>query len=165
MKKLPLLLLFLALFLTGCEKNTSQIATADVYNVTNGVTNDGVKVGDGKDAFKAAYNNYIIQVAHTDTAYSSYTVTPMKKIPFDEPISTLIATFFIDNQPLAEEEICSENDIEEEELLDLLSSPSYLQAHEVIYRYLRFNWEDGLITDIDSSELNYNESYEVPMLE
>ncbi|MCD7818601.1 MAG: hypothetical protein LUH07_06075 [Lachnospiraceae bacterium] len=92
-------------------------------------------------------------------------VMSINEIPYDENISTLIANFFIDDEAISEEDICEENDIEESDLYDLLSSSSYLRAHDVIYRYLRFTWENSEITDIDSGELNYNETYEVPRSE
>ncbi len=164
MKKLLFILLFCALFLIGCEKNTQTIATEEVFEIKDGVTSDGVKIGDGKTEFIEAYNPYIIQTAYTDSA-SGYRVMSIGKIPYDENISTLIATFFIDGKPVSEEEICVQNEIEEEDLYSLLSSSDYLRSHDVIYRYLRFNWEDSRITGIDSSELNYNEAYEVPCLE
>ncbi len=164
MKKLLLITLFCAVFLIGCEKNAQEIASEEVFEMTDGVTYDGVKIGDGKAEFINAYNPYVIQTAYTDTA-SNYRVMSIRKIPYDENISTLVATFFIDGKPISEEEICRQNEIEEEDLPSLLSSPAYLQKHNVIYRYLRFNWEDSEIMSIDSSELNFNEAYEVPCLE
>ncbi len=164
MKKMLLITLFCAVFLIGCEKNTQEIASEEVFEMTDGVTHDGVKIGDGKAEFIDAYNPYVIQTAYTDAA-SNYKVMSIRKIPYDENISTLIATFFIDGKAVSEEEICAQNEIEEEDLSSLLSSPAYLQKHNVIYRYLRFNWEDSEIRSIDSSELNFNEAYEVPRLE
>ncbi len=117
-----------------------------------------------KSEFVKAYSNYVIQAAYTDVE-SSYMVMSINEIPYDENISTLIANFFIDNVPMSEEDICEENDIEDTELYALLSSSDYLREHEVIYRYLRFLWENSVITDIDTGEFNYNETYEVPKAE
>ncbi|MCD7767011.1 MAG: hypothetical protein LUH53_10955 [Lachnospiraceae bacterium] len=164
-KKRFSLLLLAALLLTGCEKEEEQqAASAELFEITNGVTFDGVQVGDGKAEFIDAYSDYTIQAAYTDTD-SSYMVMSINEIPYDKNISTLIANFFIDEEPVTEDELCEENDIEYTELYDLLSSTDYLRAHEVIYRYLRFLWEDSVITDIDSGEFNYNETYEVPKQE
>ncbi|MCC8067293.1 MAG: hypothetical protein LIO94_09370 [Clostridiales bacterium] len=164
MKKLLLFMLFSALLLTGCEKTTAQLPSADFYEITDNTTSDGVRVGDGKSEFIKAYSGYTILTAYTDVA-SSYVVMSIKEIPYDENISTLIANFFIDGNSVTEDEICEENDIESSDLYELLSSSSYLRAHDVIYRYLRFTWEDSVITDIDSGELNYNETYEVPRMD
>ncbi|MCC8107357.1 MAG: hypothetical protein LIO99_15400 [Clostridiales bacterium] len=157
-------LLLSVLLLTGCEKEEQQVASAELFEITDGITFNGVQVGDGKTEFIEAYSDYIIQAAYTDTD-SSYMVMSINEIPYDENISTLIANFFIDEEPVSEEKICEDNNIEYTELYDLLSSTDYLRAHEVIYRYLRFLWEDSVITDIDSGEFNYNETYEVPKQE
>ncbi|MCC8138260.1 MAG: hypothetical protein LIO76_09430 [Clostridiales bacterium] len=164
-KKRSSLLLLSALLLTGCEKDEPQaVASAELFEITDGVTFDGVQVGDGKAEFIDAYSDYTIQAAYTDTD-SSYMVMSIHEIPYDENISTLIANFFIDDEPVSEEDICEDNDIAYDDLYDLLSSTSYLRTHEVIYRYLRFLWADSVITDIDSGEFNYNETYEVPKQE
>jgi len=164
MKKLQLIVLITVLLLTGCEKNEQTVASADVFTVENGITHDGVAIGDGKSEFIEAYSDYVIQAAYTDVD-SSYLVMSINKIPYDENISTLIANFFIDEEPMSEEDICENNESEDEELYSLLSSSTYLRTHEVIYRYLRFTWEDSVITDIDVGEFNYNETYEVPKLD
>lgn len=164
MKKTLIFMLTLTILLVGCGKAEQTVAPAEVFEVSNGVTHDGVEVGDGKAEFIKAYSNYVIQAAYTDVD-SSYLVMSINEIPYDENISTLIANFFIDEEPMSEEDICEENEIEDSELYDLLSSPTYLRAHDVIYRYLRFTWEDSQITDIDSGEFNYNETFEVPNLE
>ncbi len=165
MKRVPVILLFFTVFLAGCGKSTAQTFTADFFTVSDGVTHNGVEVGDGKAAFTNAYSDYVIQVAYNDTNYSNYTVMSMKSIPFDRNISTLIASFFIDGTPMSEEEICKENQISAKGLANLLASPAYLRAHDVSYRYLRFTWEEGSITKIDSAELNFNESYDIPRME
>ncbi|MCD8012750.1 MAG: hypothetical protein LUG99_06180 [Lachnospiraceae bacterium] len=164
MKKLWFFLLISVLLLSGCGKKEQLVASAELFEVTDGTTSDGVAVGDGKSEFVKAYSNYVIQAAYTDVE-SSYMVMSINEIPYDESISTLIANFFIDNVPMSEEDICEENDIEDTELYSLLSSSDYLREHEVIYRYLRFLWENSVITDIDTGEFNYNETYEVPKAE
>ena len=86
----------------------------------------------------------------------------INRIPYNEPISTMIANFFINGEPVSDEEICRENEIEPEDLYSLLSSYEYLTSHEVIYRYLEFSWESGVIADINAGELYYNETFETP---
>ena len=161
MKKSIVFLLAFSLLLTGCDKSEQIVASAEVFKISDGVTHDGVEVGDGKEEFIEAYSDYVIQAAYTDVD-SSYLVMSINEIPYEDNISTLIANVFIDEEPMSEEDICDENEIEDSELYELLSSPTYLRAHDVIYRYLRFTWEDSVITDIDSGEFNYNETFEVP---
>lgn len=164
MKKLLYIAIFFALFLSGCEKKSAEIASASLFRITDGVTDAGVKPGDGPDEFIKAYADYTIQVAYSQLE-SNYLVMSIKDIPYEDEISTIIANFFVNGKPVAEETLCEENDIKPSELHSLLSSPDYLRGHEVIYRYLDFSWQDGQIVDIDSEELNYNETFETPYIE
>ena len=84
------------------------------------------------------------------------------QIPYDEEISTMIATLFIDAKPVDLEAFCKEQNIQSDEIHDVLSSPDFLRKHDVIYRYLVFEWSDSEIVDIYSEELNYNETFETP---
>lgn len=164
MKKLLYLILFATLLLSGCKKKTPGIAPASLFQVTDGVTADGVSVGDGRKAFIKAYRDYTIQVAYRE-ASSNYVVMSINRIPYKDPVSTMIANFFVDGKPVSFDTLCAENNIKEAELYTLMSSHEYLRSHDVIYRYLVFDWEDGVITDIASEELNYNETYETPRAE
>lgn len=164
MKKLLYILAFCVLFLSGCEKNPSATAPESVFLLDGDETSQGIKCGDDSASFIKAYQNYRIQVAYNDVS-SSYTTMDIKKIPYQQNISTIIANFFIDGKPKSEEELCEENNTELSALHTLLSSPDYLRSHDVLYRYLIFTWKNGIITDIASEELNYNETYETPRLD
>ena len=89
----------------------------------------------------------------------------IKEIPYQDSISTMIANFFVNGKPVSEETLCEDNNVPPSGLHSLLSSPDYLRKHEVIYRYLRFSWENGAIDEIESEELNYNETFETPCME
>lgn len=154
---------FLFLLLTGCEKMPAEIAPEELFEVTGGVTANGIQAGDGREQFISAYSDYTIQVAY-DNPGSSYLIMDINKIPYQEDISAIIANFFIDGQPVSERELCTENNVEPTQLYALLSSSSYLHEHDVLYRYLRFEWSDGKIVSIEPGELNYNETYETPRL-
>jgi hypothetical protein len=163
MKKLLTIFLFAVLFLSGCEKKTAEVAPAEVFELTDDTTSQGIKPGDGSSVFIDAYKNYTIQVAYNDLA-SNYLVMSIDDIPYEDNISTMIANFFIDGSPISETALCKENNIEADALHSLLSSPAYLRQHEVTYRYLRFVWEDGTIARIESDTLDYNETFETPCL-
>lgn len=163
MKKLLCIFAFSLLFLSGCEKDPAAIASADVFVMTDNTTAAGIRPGDGRKEFINAYKDYTIQVAYNERE-SGYLVMSIQKIPYEDNISTMIANLFIDNTPVSESELCEENNVKPEALYDLLSSPSYLRQHEVEYRYLRFQWQNGIITSIDSDSLNYNESFDTPCI-
>lgn len=162
-KKLLYILVFSLLLLSGCEKKSAEIAPASLFILDGNVTSEGVRPGDGPDAFKKAYRNYTLQVAWNDVD-SNYMVMSPDDIPYDENISTIITSLFINGKPVTEAQVCSDNDIKGDALYTLLSSPDYLRKHEVIYRYLDFDWEGGQIADISSEELNYNETFETPCI-
>ena len=160
MKKLRYAALALLLLLSGCEKKQTLIAPACLFVLEDGdVTSLGIQPGDTPEEFQEAYGDYTIQVAYENTGYTPMSI---KRIPYEEPISTMIANFFINGEPISDEDLCRDNDIEPEDLYSLLSSYEYLTNHEVIYRYLEFSWEDGVIADINSGELYYNETFETP---
>lgn len=164
MKKSLYILLFLSIFLSGCQKNLAQFAPASLFILQDQTTAAGIKIGDSPKDFQKAYGDYTIQVAFRDQP-SAYRIMDIRRIPYEESISTLIANFFIDEQPISEDVLCSENNISPAELPALLASPDYLHRHDVVYRYLDFQWKDGLIVSIHSEELNYNETYETPRLD
>lgn len=159
MKKLRFAALAMLLLLSGCEKRQTQIAPESLFVLEDGVTSQGIQAGDTPEEFQEAYGDYIIQVAYENTGYTPMSIN---RIPYNEPISTMIANFFINGEPVSDEEICRENEIEPEDLYSLLSSYEYLTSHEVIYRYLEFSWESGVIADINAGELYYNETFETP---
>ncbi len=161
MKKLLYIILFSLLLLSGCEKKPADIAPASLFEMEGNTTSAGISPGDGRDAFIKAYRGYTIQVAYSELE-SNYLEMSIKDIPYDDPISAMIANFFVNGKPVSEEELCRENNVKPAKLYDLLSSSSYLRSHEVVYRYLRFQWEDGVIAGIESDELNYNETFETP---
>lgn len=164
MKKLLYIAVLAILFLSGCEKKAADTAPASLFEMEDGSTAAGIRAGDDSEKFIRAYQGYTTQVAYNNS-YSDYQIMPIKKIPYEEDISVIIANFFIDGEPVSEEDLCLENEWESEELYSHLSAPDYLRLHDVVYRYLRFVWENGKIAYITSEELNYNETFETPRLD
>ena len=160
-KHLFLAAVFSCLILTGCTGKTPGPAPQKLFQLTGGVTADGIQAGDGAEEFRRAYADYEILVS-TSGEDIPQEAMPIGRIPYDKNIVTMIANFFIDGRPMSPQDICGEEQIEPEDLFDLLSSEEYLRGHEVLYRYLVFYWENGTIQRIASEELNYNETYEVP---
>ncbi len=164
MKKLLYIAVLSALFLSGCEKKSADFAPESLFEMSGDSTAAGIMPGDDSEAFIKAYSGYTTQVAYLDDG-SQYAAMPIEKIPYGDHISVLIATLFIDGEPVSEEKLCRDNDWEPDALHSHLSTPAYLRRHEVIYRYLSFTWKDSVITDITSEELNYNETFETPLQE
>lgn len=176
MKKTIISLLILCLtscILCACGEETPLLTLEDYkLDAENGSTSRGIKIGDDAGAFRAAYQDYMIfssaadNTSTTDSspedasntqADTSYQFLPVDEIPFDTIHSIILPTFFIDGQPLNMELFCEENEIEPSDLLTFLTDDSYLASHKVVYRYLTFIWEDGVITDIRSESMDYNQ--------
>ena len=113
MKKLLYIFLFAVLILSGCEKKQELLAPASLFVMDGEATAAGVCPGDGPEEFKAAYRDYTLQVAWND-AESNFMVMSPDQIPYDEEISTMIATLFIDAKPVDPEAFCKEQNIQVE---------------------------------------------------
>lgn len=158
MKKAVILSAALSLalsLLTGCGKSTPLLSAVDYeLDIETNKTNRGVSLGDTPETFLAAYGEYKI---FTSVEGGDYQMYPTDEIPFDSAVITLLPTFFIDGLPIDPNAFCEENEIEKIDLLSFLSSEDYLRSHTVVYCYLTFAWENGVITDIQSSYMDYNE--------
>lgn len=162
MKKTIVSLLILCLasyLLCACGEETPLLTLEDYkLDAENGSTSRGVKIGDDAGTFRAAYQDYMIFSAVTDTtSETAYQFLAMDEIPFDTVETIILPTFFVDGQPLDMELFCEENEIEQSDLLSFLTDESYLANHKVVYRYLTFTWEEGVITDIRSESMDYNQ--------
>ncbi len=141
--------------LTGCGKVTPLLSAVDYeLDLETTTTNKGVSAGDTPEAFLAAYGEYRI---FTSVNGGEYQVFPAEEIPFEDSVTCLLPTFFIDGLPVDPDVFCEENEIEKSALLDFLTSDDYLHSHTVVYYYLTFTWEDGVISDITSRYMDYNE--------
>lgn len=160
MKKISHLLfltLICLLLLCACGEEERPLLSAADYELDadaeTAQTNRGVKIGDGADAFLAAYRDYDILSSIGGGDYLSLSA---EDIPFDASLTTILPSFFVDGAALRIDSFCEENGIEQSGLIDFLTDENYLSTHTVIYRYLVFTWEDGVITDIRSESMDYN---------
>ena len=141
--------------MTACGKETPLLRVADYeLNHEDNTTSKGVGIGDTPEAFLSAYGDYVME---TSIENGPYQALKTDEIPFTESIRTILPTFFIDENAITIEQICEEYEIERTGLLALLSSDEYLQNHTVMYHYMIFTWEDGMITDIYSEYMDFNE--------
>ena len=141
--------------LTACGQDIPLLAADDYeLNTETNQTSRGITPGDASETFLAAYQEYKF---FTSVEGGDYQMLAPEDIPFDSPITILLPTFYIDGLPIDPNDFCKENEIDKAGLIDFLSSGEYLDAHTVEYRYLLFTWENGIITDIRSEYMNYNE--------
>lgn len=154
---LLLLSLLCPLLLCACSEEAQPLLSSADYELSTDSetvqTYRGVKIGDGPDAFLAAYGDYGILSSISGGDYLSL---PAEDIPFDASLRTILPSFFVDGAALEINSFCEANGIEPNTLMDFLTDETYLRSHTVIYRYLIFTWENGAITDISSETMDYN---------
>ena len=141
--------------LTGCGEDTPLLAAKDYeLDTQTHTTSLGISPGDTSEDFLSAYGEYKL---FTSTDGETYQVLVTEEIPFDSAITILLPAFFVDGLPIDPDVFCEENGVEKADLITFLSGEDYLASHSVEYRYLVFTWENGVITDIRSSSMDYNE--------
>ena len=142
-------------FLTGCGEATPLLAAEDYeINTLTNTTSRGISPGDTSEDFLSAYGEYKLFIS---TDGETYQVLVPEEIPFDLVTTILLPTFFVDGLSIDPNVFCEENGVEKADLITFLSDEAYLASHTVEYRYLIFTWENGVITDIRSSSMDYNE--------
>lgn len=137
----------------GCGEEKPLLSPTDYdLDAETAQTIRGVKIGDNADAFLAAYKDYDILSNEGD----GYRFLSTEEIPFDENLTTILPSFFIDGAAIDIDSFCEDNEIEKNALLSYLTDEGYLEHHAVVYRYLIFDWENGKIKDIRSESMDYN---------
>lgn len=149
-----LILTFSLTFLSACGEEKPLLSATDYdLDAETAQTIRGVKIGDGADAFLAAYKDYDILSSVNGKDYQYLAV---EEIPFDKSLTTILPSFFVDGAAVDIDTFCETNEIEKESLLSYLTDEAYLEHHAVVYQYLVFEWENGRIKDIRSESMDYN---------
>lgn len=140
--------------LNACGEEKPLLTSTDYdLDAETAQTIRGVKIGDGSDAFLAAYKDYDI-LSSVDGG--DYRFLSPEEIPFDKSLTTILPSFFVDGAAVEIDAFCEDNEIEKDALLSFLTDEAYLEHHAVVYQYLVFEWENGAITDIRSESMDYN---------
>ncbi|MDE7199087.1 MAG: hypothetical protein K2O15_09405 [Lachnospiraceae bacterium] len=153
-KIIPALCLALTLAVCACGEEKPLLSPTDYdLDAETAQTIRGVKIGDGADVFLAAYQDYDIL---SSISGGDYRFLPTEEIPFDASLTTILPSFFIDGAAIDIDSFCENNGIEKDGLLAFLTEEDYLEHHTVVYQYLVFEWENGVISDIRSESMDYN---------
>lgn len=169
-----MLLCLTCCLLCSCGKEVIPLTAADYkLDTETASTSRGVSIGDGAESFISAYGDYrllcgvpdtspedisddVSNASPEDTPETKYQLLSADKVPYDTVSVTILPAFFIDDLPPDTDQFCEDNELEKKDLLSYLTEEAYLADHRVIYRYLVFTWEDGVITDIRSEAMDYN---------
>ena len=157
MKKIAALLILafsLTFLLSACGEEKPLLTATDYdLDAETAQTIRGVKIGDGADTFLAAYKDFDIL---SSVNGGDYQFLPPEEIPFDQPLTTVLPSFFVDGAAVEIDSFCENNGIEKDALLAFLTDTAYLDHHAVVYQYLVFEWENSVIRDIRSESMDYN---------
>lgn len=148
------LALILSASVCACGEEKPLLSPTDYeLDAKTSQTIRGVKIGDGADVFLAAYQDFDILSSING---GDYRFLSPEEIPFDASLTTILPSFFIDGAAINIDHFCEDSGIEKDGLLAFLTDEEYLKHHAVVYQYLVFEWEDGVIKDIRSESMDYN---------
>lgn len=140
---------------TGCGETAPLLSENDyILDTRSDQTSLGIAPGNNSEAFLEAYGAYRF---FTSIDGGDYQMLAPEEIPFDSSVTILLPAFFIDGQPIDPDIFCEENEIEKSDLMEYLRSADFLNEHTAEYRYLTFTWDNGVIADISSAYMSYNE--------
>lgn len=144
-----------SMLLSGCGE--SRLPVVDDYTVKKDTTSEGITIGSDFASFAEAYSEYPIQILSSDGSYQSYSLpSPEEASSISEDMTLMTSFFFIDGIAVPTSQLKEEIGITSSELNEYLRSSEYLNSHEVIFRYILFEFDDGKVSDIEADYLNYN---------
>lgn len=129
------------------------------YILSNGnTTSRNITIGSTSDDFIKAYNNCVTTVLYFDEDSEIAEEVDCEKIDYSRNCAVFLPTFFIDGKAINVEEFKEENNIDSGYLGDWLkTNKQYLKKHQVVYKCIRFAFEEGEVCDIWLFEVPYNE--------
>lgn len=145
--------------LSGCGQVIEAMTTADYVISEDGSTSKGIKIGDSLEQFFEVYENYAMLVSYGDEQYS---VFHKKDILSEEDtfttttFSLLLPTFFVDDAASDTDALCETYQVEKENLLSFLNSEDFLKEHSVVYEFILFDFQDGILQNILNSSRDFN---------
>lgn len=151
--------LLVSCLLTACNEEIPVLSESEYIVSDDGVTVRDIKTGSTLEEFFTAYENYPLFVSVNG---ADYEVLTKEVIPIDQPMNIILSDFFVDGETLDKDLFCETNQIEKENLLEYLNTEDFLSSHKVIYRYISFDIQDGVVTNVltDSRDFNAELSYD-----
>lgn len=152
-----------SILLTACNKVAATMSTEDYILSEEGATSKGIKIGDSLETFFDAYENHAMLISYGD---EQYTVFHKKDILTEDhtfsttTFSLLLPTFFVDNEAYSTDQICETYQVTKENLLSFLNSEDFLKEHSVIYKFILFDFKDGVLENILESSRDFNAELE-----
>jgi len=157
-RKISIILLSVMLIaiLNGCSEKIT-ISESD-FILSEDVTKAGITVGSSWNDFYTCYQAYPTQLLDDNGNWSSFSYPKEKEETtlYKSTMSLMISYFFIDGVATDTADLMEATGKSADELNDYLASKEYLSSHKVIFRYIVFDFTDGVITSLDDNFLDYN---------
>lgn len=144
--------------LCGCATEEVFTPSEDNFVVNSDNSISGLTVGSSFTDFCNVYNSYPLQILNADNTLATFVIPDFEKEPeATNPSTTLMAScFIVDGQAVMTEELINQTGQTADTLNAYLTSAEYLGKHSVLFRYVIFTFADGIITEIESDVLDYN---------
>lgn len=157
MKKYFFSILFLlTLVLYGCS-STNTLNKED-YLLENNTTSKNISIGSTSEEFKKAYGNYVISIIYADDAINGDNVADIidiNNVDFSKQSRIGITTYFIDEKSYTIQQFVDKLGIKTNYYDWAEKNTEYLKNHTIEGKVLLFSFEDGVITNISSTDMNF----------
>ncbi len=157
MKKYNFLFLFLLMFmLCGCSSN-NKLTKEDYILTEDNITSKNITIGNTSEEFKNAYNNYIVTIIYAEDAVNGDNIADIiniNDIDFSKQCNVGITTYYIDNKSYTIPEFVDKLGIKTNYYDWAKENTEYLENHIIEGKVLIFTFEDGIVSNISSTDIN-----------
>lgn len=156
-KQLSVILIstILAFTIIGC--GDELVINEEDFILLSDSTNTGITVGSSFEDFANAYSKYPTQLLDSNGEWKPFEYPAQENyVSTKNDCSLMISTFCIDGVPTSTQVLMEQTGLDAVALNDYLASPEYLSSHKVVFRYIVFVFDDGIISALDDNYLDYN---------
>ena len=158
MKKYLLLIFILCLMLSGCASN-DKLTKEDYILKENNTTSKNITIGSTSEEFKNAYNNYTVNIIYAEDSVNGDNIADIidiNDIDFSKQSHISICTYYIDNKPYTSQEFADKLGIKTNYYDWAIDNAEYLKNHTIEGKLLLFTFEDDVVTNISSIDMNFD---------
>ena len=159
MKKILSFLLnfcILVFVLAGCSDTNQQITDKDYILTSDNKTSRNITIGSTSSDFIDAYQGCVLTVLYADDNSNVAKETDINEIDYTKQSHIGLPAFFVDDKATDVENFKNKNNITSDLNSWLENNTEYLQKHKVTYKCLVFTFTNGVITNIQKSEKDFN---------
>ena len=156
MKKTFIAYIVLCFILIGCSSN-NKLTKEDYILTEDIITSKNICIGSTNEEFKNAYNNYTVNIIYAEEVINGDNVADIiniNEIDFSKQCKVSITTYYIDGKPYTLPEFVDKLDIKTNYYDWAENNADFLKKHTIEGKVLVFSFEDGVVTNISSTDMN-----------